>query len=68
MSDAAFSYPISCECCGRELNRGRAVMLDRSFKTNLWSAEGWPEEESQGGFWFGKACAKKVLAKQARAA
>jgi hypothetical protein len=40
-------------------------MLELSFKTNLWTdpeVAPWPEEESQGGFWFGRACAKRILA------
>ena len=56
---------LYCESCGEKLNPKRAVWLELSFKTNLWTdpeVAPWPEEDSQGGFPFGKDCAKRILA------
>jgi hypothetical protein len=52
---------ITCERCGEKLNQKTAVMLDLNVNTGLYRAEAWPDDESQGGFWFGSACAKAVL-------
>lgn len=55
---------IFCERCGEQLNERRAVWLEKSWRTGLFHAEGGavPTEESQGGFPFGAACARAVLA------
>ena len=56
---------MSCHHCGRTLDENKAVYLELSFKTGRWYDEGeCPQEESQGGFPFGKACARKMLKKQ----
>jgi len=47
------------------LDENKAVYLELSFKTGRWYDEGeCPQEESQGGFPFGEACARKMLKKQ----
>jgi hypothetical protein len=51
-----------CECCGRELNKKRIAYLELSFRTGKWYAPGeCPENESQGCFPFGIACANNTL-------
>lgn len=52
---------IYCERCGEKLNPKKAVLLDLNVYTHEYRAEPWPESESQGGFWFGSACAKRAL-------
>lgn len=51
---------IHCQHCGRELNEEKAVMLELNNKDNNYY-EFVPAEDSQGGFWFGCDCAKKIL-------
>ena len=56
--------PRYCERCGKALNERDEVWLELSWKTNLYvdpKVTSVPEEESQGGFVFGKACAARVL-------
>ncbi len=54
--------PIYCECCGRELNPATTVSLELNRTTNLYAKPGTvPEDESQGVFVFGAACARKML-------
>jgi hypothetical protein len=54
-----------CEHCGRKLDEAKIAWLELSWKTGRWYLPGdCPEDESQGGFPFGQACAKAVLAEQ----
>lgn len=56
-----------CENCNEELRQGREVWLELNSRTSKWRAETdkeFPEEESQGWFPFGAACATKVLKKK----
>jgi hypothetical protein len=58
-------YRQHCERCGTYLHKGRMTWLELSFKTGRWYQLGeCPEDESQGCFPFGKACAKTVMAEQ----
>lgn len=54
---------IRCEKCNEILNPGTAVWLELSNTDGKYYPEGQlPEGHiSQGGFSFGKACAKRVL-------
>ena len=55
-----------CQHCDKELHENRMEWLELSFKTGRWYKPGsCPEDESQGCFPFGRACAKTVLADQA---
>lgn len=54
-----------CERCNEKLKPGTEVYLELNNKTGLYSDPdkvNLGEDESQGGFPFGKACAKRVLA------
>ena len=56
-----------CEHCGRELKEGRAVWMELNCYTGMFAGpndQSWPDEESQGCFPFGKACASTVLLRQ----
>lgn len=54
---------IYCERCGEKLNRKKIVTLELATDGKYYKPEEFPEgKESQGGFSFGTACAKKVLA------
>ena len=54
-----------CNCCGRKLNDAKTDWLELSFRTNVWYLPGeCPQDESQGCFPFGKACARKTLRDQ----
>jgi hypothetical protein len=56
-----------CEHCGRKLDESKIVWLELSFRTGQWFQPGaCPENESQGGFPFGRACAKTVMAEQSK--
>jgi len=55
---------LHCERCGEKLNPTKAVWLDLSWRSNLYSAKPWPEDESQGGFPFGAACSRAILREQ----
>jgi hypothetical protein len=57
--------PSYCERCGERLDPKKIVWLELSQETGLFTDPDialLPEKESQGGFTFGKACAKAVLA------
>jgi hypothetical protein len=47
-----------CYHCGRKLKE--SVCLDLNNLTSQWSSKGWPADESQGWFEFGRDCAKKL--------
>lgn len=54
--------PDFCQRCGEQVDPDKAVWLELNWNTQEWSAEGSvPEEESQGCFPFGAACARAVL-------
>ena len=54
-----------CAHCSRVLDSNKITWLEVSFKTGRWYEAGkCPEEESQGGFPHGAACARAVLRKQ----
>ena len=58
------SDTIRCERCGEKLNELTLVWLELNSLTGLYhdpEKNPVPEEESQGGFTFGKACAAAVL-------
>jgi len=57
--------PETCQCCGRILNDRTMVWLELNCRTGRYVANGvfLPDEESQGFFPFGKACAEKMLRK-----
>jgi len=58
--------PDVCAHCGQPLRKDRIAWLELSFKTGRWYQPGdCPEDESQGCFPLGRACAKTVLAEQA---
>jgi len=57
----SYDYPDICENCGRELDPRKSVWLELSWKTGKYTDGELPEEESQGFFCFGSACAKTVL-------
>lgn len=53
-----------CERCGEKLNPKKIKWLELNCVTGEWTdpdVTKVPEEESQGGFPFGIACAKQVL-------
>jgi hypothetical protein len=54
---------IHCERCGEVLKPETAVWLELSLTdANWYLPDKFPEgHKSQGGFSFGKTCAKKVL-------
>lgn len=51
-----------CQRCGESLHPKREVWLELDQRTNTYTAGEVPEQHSQGGFAFGKACAKKAQA------
>jgi hypothetical protein len=52
-----------CECCGRKLNPKTMVSLELDQRDDTYHDFGdVPEDQSQGGFLFGAACAKKKIA------
>jgi len=56
--------PERCECCERELHPDRIVWLEYQQSTDRYvdpKKVKVPEDDSQGGFPFGTACARKVL-------
>ena len=57
-----------CERCKERLNDDRIVWLDLNRITGQFSDSDWPDDESQGAFPFGAACAKRVLAEQKKGA
>lgn len=52
-----------CERCDEKLNQKTMVWLEYDRRTATYTDAYVPEDYSQGGFTFGKACAKKELAK-----
>jgi hypothetical protein len=50
-----------CEHCDRKLNPKRITWLELNFVTNRYTDQPVPEDESQGCFAFGSACARTVL-------
>ncbi len=54
----------TCTRCGEVLNASKAVWLDLNVHTGEFREEPWPESESQGGFVFGRACARRQLTEQ----
>ncbi len=57
-----FAYVVRCERCGERLAPANAVALELNTYTGLYSEPGTvPEDESQGLFDFGAACARSVL-------
>lgn len=56
------TVPIYCERCGDVLDQAKAVWLELNIYTGCFHKDGEvPQEESQGYFSFGSACAKAVL-------
>ena len=52
-----------CERCGEKLKYDKIVWLEMNFKDGKYYKNGTvPENESQGCFAFGSACAKQTLA------
>lgn len=51
---------VRCTKCNEELDQAKAVWLDLNWRTGEYRTTPWPEGESQGGFPFGSACAKRV--------
>ena len=54
-----------CLHCGKKLNPDKMVWLELDNNRNVYTAKGVPEQDSQGWFEFGAACAKKVQDKPA---
>jgi hypothetical protein len=52
---------LRCERCNELLDPEKAVWLELDVRENKYTDMPIPEEDSQGGFPFGKACAKKAL-------
>ncbi len=52
---------IFCEHCGAELKPGSVVWLTFDQRNGRYTDQPIPEEFSQGGFPFGKDCAKTIL-------
>lgn len=53
---------IHCEHCDRKLNPNKITWLEHNSATGIYHVEGEvPEDNSQGLFAFGSACAKTVL-------
>lgn len=57
-------YKQYCYKCRKLLNPKKIVWLELNMKTNIFSSELCPENESQGMFPFGPDCAKKVDGKK----
>lgn len=52
-----------CERCGEKLNPKTMVELELDMRTSQYGLPGSvPAQHSQGLFYFGRACAKHVLA------
>lgn len=51
-----------CTRCNELLHPDREVWLELDQRTNTYTDQGVPEAYSQGGFTFGKACAKRAKA------
>ena len=50
-----------CERCGEKLNPKKMVWLELDQRTNTYTDGYVPEDVSQGGFTFGRACSVKML-------
>jgi hypothetical protein len=50
-----------CERCGELLHPDREVWLEYDQRFNGYTDQDVPSNVSQGGFPFGKACAKRVI-------
>ena len=58
---------IRCTHCDKILKPNKAIMLECDYRTAEYYFPGdVPEEFSQGGFWFGKTCAKWILKKNSK--
>lgn len=57
---------IYCERCGAKLAKDKIVWLELDQRTNTYTSEPVPQEFSQGGFAFGKDCAKIMIAEHAK--
>jgi hypothetical protein len=56
-----------CDCCGRDINPGRAVWLELDHRIDAYhDYENVPEAMSQGWSPFGPTCAARLL-REARA-
>lgn len=58
------SSTLYCERCNERLDPSKIVWLELSQETGLFTDPDkavLPENESQGGFTFGRACANSVL-------
>ena len=54
-----------CTRCDELLNEARIVWLELNSRTGIYSSGPVePPEDSQGGFPFGAACARRVLGKR----
>lgn len=61
------SEPTCCTRCGERLNPARLVWLSLDQRTNTYTDGEIPPESDQGGFPFGRACAKAAKAEHAAA-
>jgi hypothetical protein len=53
---------LRCTRCNEKLNPVRTVWLELNNHTNTYHEEGTvPPAQSQGGFSFGQACARRAL-------
>lgn len=51
----------NCTCCGKKLNTDTLVFLELDQRINEYHDFGnIPEDYNQGGFPFGRSCAKKA--------
>lgn len=54
--------PLQCQRCQKWLRPGTEVWLELDWQTGLWYAAGEvSDEQSQGCFPFGAACARAAL-------
>lgn len=54
--------PHYCTRCGEPLNPDKMVWLELNWETGKYAAVGMvPEDQSQGRFPFGAACARRVM-------
>ena len=49
---------MRCTRCDRKLKEKDTVWLELDTRTNTYTSDFVPEKHSQGGFSFGKTCAK----------
>lgn len=61
------SEQTKCQRCGLPIRPGRGVMLELDQRTNTYTRQPVPAEHSQGGFWFGRDCARTEKARHAAA-